>query len=149
AAFFSYPFIPYCGIFVQASSMDPQQRLLLEVGYEALHDSGFDKDTLLRANIGTFVGCCCNEWQQTCAQMGLGISSFTATSHAPSILSNRLSYTLGMLGPSLTVDTACSSSLVALHLAIQELKAGSCNSALVAGVNLMLSPNVTVAFCKA
>ncbi|CDJ61345.1 AMP-dependent synthetase and ligase, related, partial [Eimeria maxima] len=133
----------------EASSMDPQQRLLLEVGYEALHDSGFDKDSLLRANIGTFVGCCCNEWQQTCAQMGLGISSFTATSHAPSILSNRLSYTLGMLGPSLTVDTACSSSLVALHLAIQELKAGSCTSALVAGVNLMLSPNVTVAFCKA
>ncbi|OEH77881.1 l-aminoadipate-semialdehyde dehydrogenase large [Cyclospora cayetanensis] len=133
----------------EASSMDPQQRLLLEVGYEALHDSGFDKDSLLRANIGTFVGCCCNEWQQTCAQMGLGISSFTATSHAPSILSNRLSYTLGMLGPSLTVDTACSSSLVALHIAIQEIKAGSCFSALVAGVNLMLSPNVTVAFCKA
>lgn len=129
--------------------MDPQQRLLLEVGYEALHDSGFDKETLLRANIGTFVGCCCNEWQQTCAQMGLGISSFTATSHAPSILSNRISYTLGMLGPSLTVDTACSSSLVALHIAIQELKAGSCSCALVAGVNLMLSPNVTVAFCKA
>lgn len=129
--------------------MDPQQRLLLEVGYEALHNSGFDKETLLRSNIGTFVGCCCNEWQQTCSQMGLGISSFTATSHAPSILSNRLSYTLGMVGPSLTVDTACSSSLVALHIAIQEIKAESCSSALVAGVNLMLSPNVTVAFCKA
>ncbi|PHJ15842.1 type i fatty acid synthase, partial [Cystoisospora suis] len=132
----------------EAKSMDPQQRLLLEVAYESLYDSGYTREALHRANIGVFVGCCSNDWYQVCSQLDIGISSYTTTSYASSIIANRLSYTFGLLGPSMTVDTACSSSLVALHIAVQELQGGSCVSAVVAGVNLMLSPHVTVAFCK-
>lgn len=135
----------------EARSMDPQQRLLLEGSYEALCASGYRKESLHRSNIGVFIGCCSNDWvyvSQTHNHQ-LQASSYSATSQAPSILSNRISYSLGMTGPSLTVDTACSSSLVAVHIAARELRAGTCSAAVVAGVNLILAPEITIAFCKA
>ncbi|KAF8821373.1 putative type I fatty acid synthase, partial [Cardiosporidium cionae] len=133
----------------EAKAMDPQQRLLLEVAYECLHNSGYNKEKLRRAPFGVFVGCCANDWSQVCSQMNAGINSYSATSHSASIISNRVSYSLALTGPSLTIDTACSSSLVAIHVAAHELRSGSCTGALACGVNLMLSPMVTVAFCKA
>lgn len=41
---------------IEVNAMDPQQRLLLDVGYEALHDSGYDRRSLMDAEIGTFTG---------------------------------------------------------------------------------------------
>ena len=60
------------------------------------------------------------------------------------MLSNRLSYFFNLKGPSITIDTACSASLVALHLACQSLKAGECSSAIVAGVNCILNPDMLI-----
>lgn len=68
---------------------------------------------------------------------------------APSLLSNRVSFCLGLVGPSLTVDTACSSSLVALDIARRSHLAGTCRQAVVAGVNVMLRPAVTKLLCQA
>lgn len=48
-------------------------------------------------------------------------------------LANRVSYHLDMSGPSLALDTACSSSLTAFHLAVQGLRSGDCEAALVGG----------------
>src|ERR1051325_6386528 len=74
--------------------------------------------------------------------------------HAPAggalcIAANRISYCLAFHGPSLAVDTACSSSLTALHLARQSLERGECELAIVAGANVLLSPEVTMGFCRA
>src|SRR5690606_34982027 len=65
-----------------------------------------------------------------------------------SVIPNRISYALGLRGPSMTVDSACSSSLVAAHLACQALRSRDCDAALVGGVNLMITPHVTVALSK-
>eukprot|EP00921_Rhytidocystis_pertsovi_P009458 GHVQ01015209.1.p1 GENE.GHVQ01015209.1~~GHVQ01015209.1.p1 ORF type:complete len:3891 (+),score=563.52 GHVQ01015209.1:853-12525(+) len=133
-----------------ARSMDPQQRQLLEVSYEALHSAGYDITKLYKADVGTFVGCCSNDWAYLCQSRNERITAYTAINHSPSILSNRLAYAFGVTGPSITIDTACSSSLVALHMALHELRTSTCcRSAVVAGVNLMLAPHVTIAFCKA
>lgn len=46
------------------------------------------------------------------------------------------------------LDTACSSSLTALDLAFSAIRSGECEAAIVAGVNLTLSPMVTYRFAK-
>ena len=56
------------------------------------------------------------------------------------ILSNRISYVFNLKGPSLTLDTACSSSMYALHIACQSLHSKDCSGAIVAGSNLILTP---------
>ncbi len=66
-----------------------------------------------------------------------------------SVIAGRLSYLLGLHGPSMALDTACSSSLVAVHLACQSLRSGESSTAIAGGVNLMLTPEVHVSFCKA
>ena len=71
------------------------------------------------------------------------------TGNSLSIMANRISYNLDVRGPSLTVDTACSSSLVALTLAAEAIRNGKIDTAIVAGVNLLLSPLSYVGFSRA
>ena len=77
----------------------------------------------------------------------LDVFSGTGSSHA--ILANRLSYVLNLNGPSIALDTACSSSLVTVHLACQSLRRREIDLALAGGVNLILSPEMTVTLTKA
>jgi acyl transferase domain-containing protein/acyl carrier protein len=135
----------------EAVSMDPQQRLLLEVAWEALEDAGQAPDRLGGSRTGVFVGIATSDY----ATLRLkreddldGIDAYRASGTAHSIASGRLSYVLGLQGPSLSVDTACSSSLVAIHLACQSLRAGECGMAVAGGVHLTLAPENTVTFCK-
>eukprot|EP00953_Heterococcus_sp_UTEX-ZZ885_P017536 9813-Heterococcus_DN1.PRE.1 len=130
----------------EAAAMDPQQRLLLEVGFEALHRAGSTRPGLVGSRTGVFVGCCNTEWTVAAAQGELG--PFTATGSSPSLLANRLSFVLGLRGPSETVDTACSSSLVALHAACRSLQAGDCPTALVGAANVLTAPGAFEAFCS-
>ena len=77
----------------------------------------------------------------------MDVFSGTGSSHA--ILANRLSYFLNLNGPSIALDTACSSSLVTVHLACQSLRRRETDLALAGGVNLILSPEMTLALTKA
>ncbi len=133
----------------EATSLDPQQRLLLEVGWEALENANQAPDQLLNSLTGVFIGICANDygsllWGEDFTQ----VDAFSATGNALSVAAGRLSYMLGLKGPSLAVDTACSSSLVAVHLACQHLRQRECNLALAGGVNLLLMPNSTIAFSR-
>ena len=68
----------------------------------------------------------------------------TSSGNSRAIIANRLSYFFDFRGPSITINTACSASLVALHLACQSLRTGESHQALVAGANVILSPNMTI-----
>ncbi len=132
----------------EARAMDPQQRLLLEVAYEAFHAAGYDKASLRSSRIGVFVGQMNHDWAHMNAEDQLSDPFFGAGSSA-SITSNRISYLLGLTGPSMTLDTACSSSLVAVDLAVEKLRSGVCSAALVGGVNVMLHHRTFVGCCSA
>lgn len=134
----------------EAILMDPQQRLLLETGWEALEDAAIAPEGLAGSQTGVFVGCSTNDYSECIVdQLGFAGDAYAGTGNTASVAAGRLSYLLGLNGPSLAIDTACSSSLVALHLACQSLRDGECDAALAGGVNLMLSPSVTINFCKA
>jgi acyl transferase domain-containing protein len=116
----------------EAAFLDPQQRLLLEVSWEALERAGQAPDSLSGSKTGVFVGISANDYMQLQVRAGeMGqLSAYSGTGSALSVAAGRLSYVLGLQGPSLSVATACSSSLVELHLACQSLRAGECGLAL-------------------
>ena len=133
----------------EAVNMDPQQRLLLEVSWEALEHAGIAPDKIVGSPTGVFVGIMNLDYFQIAANDPNHADTHTATGSAFSVTSGRLSYTLGLQGPSMAIDTACSSSLVTVHAACQSLRSRECNLALAGGVNLILTPVVTINECRA
>ncbi|TDE22049.1 type I polyketide synthase [Actinomadura sp. 6K520] len=130
----------------EAAVMDPQQRLVLEVAWEAFEHAGIGPAALRGSRTGVFVGVSAPEYAAFTASDLASLEPFTATGAALSIIANRLSYLLDLRGPSMIVDTACSSSLVSTHLAVQALRSGEADVALAGGVNVLLSPTVTMTF---
>ncbi|MEY2936507.1 MAG: hypothetical protein RL033_7256, partial [Pseudomonadota bacterium] len=130
-----------------AAAMDPQHRLLLEVAWEALEDAAFAPPELSRVSTGVFVGITSGEYATLLLQRGgtAGFDGHCVTGTPLFSAAGRLSYNLGLQGPSMSLDTACSSSLTAVHLAGQSLRQGECRVALAAGVNLLLAPETTAA----
>ncbi len=135
----------------EAISLDPQQRLLLEVSWEALEHAGANPRGLGGSASGVFVGVTTSDYARLLtSRSGLaGIDTYFGTGNTLNSTAGRLSYVLGLEGPSLAVDTACSSSLVSVHLACHSLRSGECDLALAAGVNLILTPEATIALSRA
>ncbi|PTL76610.1 polyketide synthase [Vitiosangium sp. GDMCC 1.1324] len=128
----------------EAMSLDPQQRMLLEVTWEALERAGQVPEQLMGSKTGVFLGVNTNDYEQYVLPKdptSLDVYHFTGNGHC--FPPGRLSYVLGLQGPSISVDTACSSSLVAVHLACQSLRNGESTMAIAGGVSLMLLPWVT------
>lgn len=141
----------FFGISPRAAAIaDPQQRLLLQVSWEAMENAGQIRERLPGSQTGVFVGITTNDYARLLVQDG-GLSQIDAnylTGNPLNTAAGRISYTLGLQGPSQIVDTACSSSLVAVHLACQSLRSGECNQALAGGVNIILSPEGAMALCR-
>jgi acyl transferase domain-containing protein len=132
----------------EAVSMDPQQRLLLEVAWEALENAGQPAETLLESDTGVFMGIGFGDYMLRPGSANT-VDGYFGTGASSSAAAGRLSYFLGLRGPSVALDTACSSSLVATHLACQSLRSGESQLALAGGVNLILSPYPHLTFSKA
>lgn len=132
----------------EAIALDPQQRLLLEVSWEALENAGIAPQKLTGTQTGVFVGIGLDDYAKRQIKQQIPIDAYTGSGNAFCFASGRLSYFLGLQGPSLAIDTACSSSLVTVHLACQSLRNRESNLALAGGVSLMLSPEVTLYLSK-
>ncbi|KVM47426.1 non-ribosomal peptide synthetase [Burkholderia ubonensis] len=134
----------------EAAAMDPQQRLLLEVSHEALEHAGIPVDSLKGSRTGVFVGITTNDYANLQLRNGggSGIDGYFFTGNPLNTAAGRISYGLGLQGPSMAIDTACSSSLTAIHTASQNLRTGECDLAIAGGVNLILSPDNSIAVSR-
>ena len=130
----------------EASWMDPQQRLLLMHVWKALEDAGHAPRQLAGRSIGIFVG---TSMSSRTAAADTGGESYAATGAVPSVGPNRASYFFDWHGPSEPVETACSSSLVAIHRAVQAMRSGDCEMAVVGGINTMVTPEAHILFSQA
>ncbi|MET8116967.1 type I polyketide synthase [Streptomyces prasinus] len=130
----------------EALTMDPQQRILLEGSWELLERAGIAPDMLRGSDTGIYLGTNGQDY----AFLGTphGSEGFGLTGSAAGVVSGRISYALGLEGPSVTVDTACSASLVAVHLAAQALSRGECAMAVAGGTTVMATPRLFVGFSR-
>src|SRR5438094_2301788 len=133
----------------EAAQMDPQQRLLLELVWHALEDAGIPANKLAGSATGVYIGGSSTDYRDLRLGDPATGDSYSMTGGTLSILANRISYVFDLHGPSYTVDTACSSSLVALNAACEALREGRIGSAIVGGVNLLLTPYPFLGFCRA
>ncbi|MFJ8637185.1 SDR family NAD(P)-dependent oxidoreductase, partial [Streptomyces sp. NPDC093568] len=125
----------------EAASVDPQQRLVLELAWEALENAGIVPDALRETPTGVFVGAIWDDYAKLAHQYGTEtVTHHSITGLSRGIIANRVSYVLGLRGPSLVVDTGQSSSLVAVQLACESLRRGEAEVALAGGVSLNLLP---------
>ena len=130
----------------EAEMMDPQQRIFLESVWGAIEDSGHRVSDLAGTKTGLFVGAATRDYIDLMAMNQAELDGYSASGTSHAILVNRVSFLLNLHGPSAPLDTACSSSLVALHRAIESIHTGSCDMAIVGGVQVMLTPAGHISF---
>lgn len=135
----------------EANHMDPQQRLVLEVSWHALENANLAPDKLVGSRSGVYMGLSTHDYSGLHMKQGdeTTVDMYVSTGNAANVAAGRLSYLLGLQGPSMAIDTACSSSLVAVYLACQSLRVGDSDMALAGGVNLVLAPEVSMMLSKA
>ncbi|MFO7481154.1 amino acid adenylation domain-containing protein [Oceanibaculum nanhaiense] len=132
----------------EAKLMDPQQRLMLMHAWKAIEDAGHAPRSLAGRSVGVFVGTSSSGYREIIGE-DTGGEGYVATGAVPSVGPNRISYFFDWHGPSEPVETACSSSLVALHRAMEAMRNGDCEMALVGGVNSIVTPEAHINFAKA
>lgn len=130
----------------EAMYMSPEQRLMMQSVWECIEDAGYGGDSLKGTNTGIYVGCGPSSY--TSLMSHLPIEAYSVTGSVSSVGPNRISYNMDWHGPSNPIDTACSSSLVAVHRAIEAIRGGHCEVAIVGGVNALISPDVYISFTK-
>ncbi len=133
----------------EANYVDPQQRLMLEVSWEALEDAGIAPGSLAGSDTGVYVGFLSSDYGRVPFKAVMTRDlPYMGTGNELSFSAGRVSYVLGLQGPSMVVATACSSALVSAHLACQALRQGECSLALAGGVNLIIRPDSNIVLSK-
>lgn len=125
----------------EASLMDPAQRLFLQTAWNTLEDAGYGGDSLVGSRTGVYVGY--SGWPmygQFVSHVEPSSFELSVMGNISAIITKRIPQLLNFKGPGMLIDTACSSSLVALHLAVQSIRNGECDQAIVGGIRILLMP---------
>lgn len=133
----------------EAETMDPQQRLLMTYIWKAIEDAGYAAKCLAGTKTGIFVGIADSGYGLLLSKTNTPIESYFSTSMVQSMGPNRMSYFLNIHGPSEPVETACSSVLVAINRAASAMENGTCEMAIVGGINTILIPEIHISMSKA
>ncbi len=125
----------------EASYMDPQIKMLLTCAWETFERAGWNLHRLRNSSTGVFVGAqmsSATTWRQ------VDVNMFGVPGRSSAMLANRISYHFNLMGPSMACMTACSASLTALHEALNSIRCGDCEQAVVGGVTYLGSPSTSI-----
>jgi 3-oxoacyl-[acyl-carrier-protein] synthase II len=131
-----------------AERMDPQQGMALELAWHALEDAGIAPSSVRGHEVGVYLGVSTRDFDRRSSAERDNVDVRTALGACGSVVANRISYLLGLCGPSMAIDVGCASSLASIHTACQALRLGECTTALAGGVQLILSPANIIAFSQ-
>ncbi|WP_322861109.1 beta-ketoacyl synthase N-terminal-like domain-containing protein [Mycobacterium europaeum] len=124
----------------EAGAMDPRQRLALELAWEAFEDAFVVAETVRGESVAVYVGAMADDYAVlTLRDLADNLDHHSFAGISRGMIANRVSYALGLRGPSMTVDSGQSSSLTAVHLACESLRSGESALALAGGVHLNLA----------
>ena len=123
----------------EALAMDPQQRLLLQCAWHTFESAGYTSARLSGSNTAVFVGASSFDYYELLLRTQAARTTHIGTGMSHAVLANRISQHFNLKGASEAIDTACSSGLVALWRAVETLRRGETELALVGGVNVLAS----------
>ncbi|GHF20567.1 beta-ketoacyl synthase N-terminal-like domain-containing protein [Streptomyces morookaense] len=123
-----------------ARLMDPQHRVFLTCAWQALEDAGLAPGDG-SGPVGVFAAGSLSTYLlanvlRSAEYADAALSYPVLLGNDKDFLATRVSYKLGLRGPSMSVQTACSSSLTAVHLACAALARGEVRAALAGGVSI-------------
>ena len=128
---------------IEAQMLDPQQRMMLETSWQALEDAAIDPEGLKGSRTGVYAGISNNDYRDMVIDAPETVDTaagfYAVTGTALNTAIGRVSFALGLEGPSMAIDTACSSSLVAIHQAVGGLQRYEADLALAGGVHIHLT----------
>ncbi|MDB5910423.1 MAG: Ketoacyl-synt- protein [Massilia sp.] len=129
-------------------TQDPIQRVLLECSYEAFENAGIPKEEIAGKKVGVFIGLPDMEHRMGNLRDLEDVPMYDPTGAQGAFLAGRIAYYFDLHGPTLAVDTACSSSMQALHLAVQSIRGGESEQAIVGASHIITQPDVWVSMAK-
>ncbi|XP_043468869.1 fatty acid synthase-like [Leptopilina heterotoma] len=126
------------------NSMDPMIRIITEIAYEAIADAGINPKSLKGSNSAVITGSSFSESENATFYEKLLLNGYgiIGTSHA--MLANRISFFLGLTGPSVNLDTNCCASATALQEGVMALKSGRAENAIIGASNVILHPQMSL-----
>ncbi len=131
---------------VEAQLLDPQQRMMLETSWQALEDAGIDPARLKGSRTGVYTGISNDEYRILVLDSSIPAEAasclYALSGTNLNGTSGRVSFVLGLMGPSKAVDAACASSLVSVHDAVADLQQGKADLAIAGGVQAILNGRV-------
>jgi acyl transferase domain-containing protein len=134
----------------EAEFLDPQHRLFLECAWEAMEHAGYGPGTPA-GRVGVYAGAAMNTYLPTYIMANPQVAEAVGPyqlmlGNDKDFLCTRVSYRLGLNGPSVTIQSACSTSLVAVEAACVALQRGACDIALAGGVAVFFPQRAGYAF---
>ena len=128
----------------EAENMDPQMKLLLTCTWEMFEQVGWDLDSVHNSPTGVFIGAqapVAGSWRPL-----HGVNEYSNAGISLAMQANRISYYFNLTGPSMSCCTACSAGLSALHLAMNALRGGDCEQAVIGSANYLGGPLPSLGF---
>lgn len=133
----------------EVEATDPQQRLMLQVAFEAIEDAAIAMDDLRGSYVPVYVGSLATDYQGILFSDIQTVDLYGVLNTTHAALAGRISHCFDWKGPAVGLDTACSSSLTAMHLACQSIWAGDAEVAMFGASNVLLAPELSLAYTRA